>query len=175
MKNNPAFWDRVAFLYDSFIKRNKEPYETMYQLLGGALNKEAQVLEVATGTGVTALRIAHQVNFVEATDFSGKMIAKAKKKSAPSNVRFSVQDACALPYESASFDIVIIANALHVMPEAEKALVNIKRVLKPEGLLIAPNFVQSENYVNRRVLLRLMLWGAFRSAENGRKKNTYVF
>ena len=38
----------------------------------------------------------------------------------PSNLRFEVADATALPYEDNSFDVVLIANALHVMPNPEK-------------------------------------------------------
>ena len=50
-------------------------------------------------------------------------------------------DATALPYADDSFDAVLIANALHVMPEPEKALREIDRVLRPGGILIAPNFM----------------------------------
>ncbi|MBR1597741.1 MAG: class I SAM-dependent methyltransferase [Lachnospiraceae bacterium] len=44
-------------------------------------------------------------------------------------------------YDDESFDMVIIANALHVIPEPEKALSEIMRVLKKDGTLIAPNFI----------------------------------
>ena len=77
---------------------------------------------------------------MEATDFAPKMIAKAKKKKTPDNVRFSVEDATALSFEDNSFDAVIISNALHIMPDPAGALSEISRVLKPNGLLIAPNY-----------------------------------
>ena len=41
------------------------------------------------------------------------------------------------------FDVVMIANALHVMPDPVSALKEIDRVLKPGGILIAPNFIHS--------------------------------
>jgi ubiquinone/menaquinone biosynthesis C-methylase UbiE len=50
-----------------------------------------------------------------------------------------VADATALPYADDSFDAVLIANALHVMPEPEKALREIDRALRLGGILIAPN------------------------------------
>lgn len=53
-----------------------------------------------------------------------------------------MQDATNLPYADNSFDAVMIANALHIMPEPEKALREIHRVLKDQGYLFAPNFVQ---------------------------------
>ena len=51
------------------------------------------------------------------------------------------RDACKLRYADDSFDVVIIANALHIIPEPEKALAEIRRVLKKDGILIAPNFI----------------------------------
>ena len=43
--------------------------------------------------------------------------------------------------EDNSFDLVLIANALHLIPDASIALCEVHRVLKEGGLLIAPNFV----------------------------------
>ena len=65
-----------------------------------------------------------------------------QKKSASKKLYFSVQDATNLPYADNSFDAVMIANALHIMPEPEKALREIHRVLKEQGYLFAPTFVQ---------------------------------
>ena len=46
-------------------------------------------------------------------------------------------------YREGEFDVVMIANALHVMPDPVSALKEIDRVLKPGGILIAPNFIHS--------------------------------
>lgn len=55
-----------------------------------------------------------------------------------------------MPYADASFDAVIIVNALHLLPEPEFALREIARVLRPDGILIAPNFVKKrEHFVGR--------------------------
>ena len=75
------------------------------------------------------------------------MIREAKKGDYPSNLTFEVADATALPYKDDSFDVVLIANALHVMPEPEKALSEIDRVLKPGGILMYSTctLVRAEN------------------------------
>lgn len=77
-----------------------------------------------------------------ATDYSDGMIREANKGERPSNLTFEVADATELPYMDDSFDVVLIANALHVMSEPEKALSEINRILRPDGILIAPNFVE---------------------------------
>jgi len=139
--DNNKFWGRYAKLYDFEINNtSKFAYDEMYRLMSSVLQKNMDVLEVATGTGLIATHIANSVKSIVATDFSPGMIEKAKKKPCPDNVRFMVEDATDLSFPDSTFDAVIISNALHIMPDPEAALRNIKRVLKPEGLLIAPNF-----------------------------------
>lgn len=48
----------------------------------------------------------------------------------PKSLSFEVADAINLPYADGSFDVVIIANALHVMENPEQALSEINRVLR---------------------------------------------
>lgn len=140
-KDNKTFWNRYAKIYDIEIDRfNRSAYSEMYRLISGALTKEMKVLEIATGTGLIAIHIAEAAQSVAATDFSPKMIEAATKKRTPDNVHFSVEDATALSFLDQTFDAVIISNALHIMPDPELVLKNIKRVLKPNGLLIAPTF-----------------------------------
>ena len=61
-----------------------------------------------------------------------------------------------LPFEKNSFDVVIISNALHIIPNPEKVLSEIARVLKTGGLLIAPNFVH-ENLKGSALMMSRML------------------
>ena len=140
-RDNKKWWNRYAKLYDFETNSfSGKAYKEMYRMMSEVLSPDMDVLEVATGTGLIATNIAGCVRSVEATDFAPKMITTAKKKKAPGNVRFSVEDATALSFEDSSFDAVIISNALHIMPDPAKALSEISRVLKPNGLLIAPNY-----------------------------------
>lgn len=139
--SNKNIWNHYARFYDSEVLRFSGPaYEQMYRLMSHVLTKEMRVLEIATGTGLVAVNIAACVHSVVATDFSPKMIEAAKKKPVPENVCFSVEDATALSFPDNTFDAVIISNALHIMPDPQVVLANIRRVLRPGGLLIAPTF-----------------------------------
>lgn len=139
--NNRRFWDRYAKLYDLEINHtSKAAYAEMTRRMNETLTAQMDVLEVATGTGLLALAVAPNVHSIIATDFAPKMIEAAKRKPKPQNVVFRQEDATALTFADASFDAVIVSNALHIMPEPEKALREIARVLKPGGVLFAPNF-----------------------------------
>ena len=133
-------WDIFAPVYERSMRSQKSIYDYMYSRISQvAAGKE--VLELATGPGMIAKHIAASAKNVVATDFSQNMIATAMKGDVPRNVYFEVADATDLRFKDHSFDVVIIANALHVMPNPEKALAETERVLKSGGTLIAPNFI----------------------------------
>ncbi|MCB6994454.1 class I SAM-dependent methyltransferase [bacterium 210820-DFI.6.37] len=137
---NKKIWDLYAPIYERAMRSDHKVYKAMYERIPKMI-EEKDVLEIATGPGLLAKHVAHAANKMIATDYSDGMIAEARKGTYPDNLTFQVADATNLPFPDHSFDVVLIANALHVIPEPEKALGEIDRVLKDKGLLIAPNFV----------------------------------
>ena len=107
--------------------------------------QDKDVLELAAGTGLISRKIAGIARSVEATDQSPEMIAQARRDNPSRKLHFSVQDMFDLPYADKSFDVVIVSNALHIVPEPEKALREIRRVLRDDGVLIAPTFTHLGN------------------------------
>ena len=144
MQEHKDFWDRNANRYDRFMRKDHKAYKQMYSLIYPVV-RHKQVLELATGTGLIAKNIVNAAAHIEATDASGEMIAEAKRDSRSAKPYFSVQDMFCLPYADRSFDVVIVSNALHIVPEPERALAEIRRVLKDDGILIAPTFTHAEN------------------------------
>ena len=139
-----TFWDRTAKIYNHFMKKDHKAYKQMYSLIYPAV-RHKQVLELATGTGLIAKHIVRSADHIEATDASQEMIEQAKQGVKSTKLYFSVQDMFHLPYADESFDVVIVANALHIVPEPEKALSEICRVLKDDGVLVAPTFTHADN------------------------------
>lgn len=135
-------WNIFAPVYERSMKSQQQIYDYIYAHAAATCDGK-DVLELATGPGMIAKNIAYAARSVVATDFAEKMIATAKKNGCPKNITFEVADATDLQYNNNSFDIVIIASALHIMPNPEKAMQEISRVLKDGGTLIAPNFIFS--------------------------------
>ena len=144
MQEHKNFWDKNAGRYDRFMRKDRAAYEEMYALIWPVV-KAKTVLELATGTGLIAKSIVNAAAHIEATDASVEMIAEAKRDNQSAKLYFSVQDMFRLPYADESFEVVIVSNALHIVPQPEKALAEIHRVLKDDGVLIAPTFTHAEN------------------------------
>ena len=160
MKERKTFWDKNAGRYDRFMRKDRAAYEKMYELIRPVV-KAKTVLELATGTGLIAKNIVNAAAHIEATDASAEMIAEAKRDNRSAKLHFSVQNMFCLPYAEESFDVVIVSNALHIVPQPEKALQEIKRVLKDDGTLIAPIFTHAGNSFSGKVKAFFMKLAGF--------------
>ena len=160
MRDHESFWDRNAGRYDRFMRKDRAAYDEMYELIRPIVRHKT-VLELATGTGLIAKHIVNAAAHIEATDASAEMIAEAKRDNHSAKLHFSVQDMFRLPYAEESFDVVIVSNALHIVPQPEKALAEIRRVLKDDGVLIAPTFTHAGNSFTGKVKAFFMKLAGF--------------
>ena len=160
MRNSQNFWDKNAGRYDRFMRKDRAAYDEMHELIRPVV-KAKTVLELATGTGMIAKNIVNAAAHIEATDASAEMIAEAKRDNHSTKLHFSVQDMFRLPYTEESFDVVIVSNALHIVPQPEKALAEIHRVLKDDGVLIAPTFTHAGNSFSGKVKAFFMKLAGF--------------
>ncbi len=107
--------------------------------------KNDLVLDVATGTGNTALAFAPLVSKVTGIDMSPKMLEQAKTRASTENILnadFLEGDAQNLPFQDSSFSIVASRHAPHHFHNIPKFLSEVNRVLKPRG-----RFVMSDQIV----------------------------
>lgn len=94
----------------------------------------ARVLEVGCGWGELAAWIARETGAeVVATDLSPRMVELARERSVPAELA-DVQD---LPFPDGAFDAAVAAWMLYHVPDLERALAELARVLRPGGRLVA--------------------------------------
>ena len=152
MDNNKKFWDRTARLYAPIQEAsNRILYRQIAACCESYVTGPFRVLELACGSGQLTLPLYQKARFWKATDFSAPMIEQTRRRCP--EVRASVQDATHLPDPDRSFQVVLIANALHIMPDPEAALAEIHRVLDDDGILLAPTFVYEGNITRLRMKL----------------------
>ena len=149
-----------AYRLDAFNDKRSGRHAKTQELLGQKC-RSVRPLELATGTGLIAKNIVNAAAHIEATDASTEMIAEAKRDNQSAKLHFSVQDMFRLPYADKSFDVVIVSNALHIVSLPEKALAEIRRVLRDDGVLIAPTFTHAGNSFSGKVKAFFMKLAGF--------------
>ncbi len=95
-------------------------------------------LDVATGTGFTAISLAGRVKHVTGIDLTDEMLSQARRlavSQAVTNVSFTPGDAMKMEYADAAFDMVTTRRATHHFGDVPRFLSEARRVLKPGGRL----------------------------------------
>jgi len=96
-------------------------------------------LDIATGTGHTALAIAEHVRAVAAADLTFEMLMQAERLRASrgiSNVSFQLADVHALPFRTETFDLVTCRRSAHHFSMIGHALSEMRRVLAYGGRVV---------------------------------------
>lgn len=106
------------------------------------LPTSAKVLELGSGSAFIWAQCPDRIPAgweITLSDLSEGMLTAARKNTSSLSHKFSFReiDAQSIPFEDESFDIVIANHMLYHVPDHPKALAEIQRVLKPEGVLIA--------------------------------------
>ena len=143
MNGKNMFWDKIAGLYDLFENiYNRKVYTGTGKKVAEYINSEDEVLECACGTGAISIYIAEKCKKLIATDFADGMLNQASKKCRHfKNVTFQKADITKLEFADNSFDKVVAGNVIHLLPEPEKALEELKRVTKTGGTIIIPTYI----------------------------------
>lgn len=157
-KDDKQYWDKHAKNYDRSMSLLGRPIPRMVKLAAEASRGLERVLEVAAGTGLVTPALAAGAGEVVATDYSSAMVAALEqrvRREGLSNVRCEKADIYALRFDDGTFDAVVAANVLHLVPDLPGALAALRRVTRPGGRLIVPTFSHDEtalSWVASRVL-----------------------
>ncbi len=145
-----SYWDRHAVNYDRSMWLFGRAFPRLIALVGEGVAGSGRVLEVAAGTGLVTVELARRAGEVVATDYAEGMVAALERRVMAAglrNVRCEQADLYALRFEPDSFDAVVAANVLHLVPDLPAALAALHRVLRPSGRLIVPTFCHAETAV----------------------------
>lgn len=148
-KKERKFWDGFANIYDSFINRVfSKTYDSILENLVSDVNSTNNVLDIGTGTGIIPFNICSKVSSVVGVDISSEMIRVANQKQEKLNIRnisFQVHDSYNLTFPDKTFDVVIASNLLHIVYEPDRPLKEVQRVMKDDGIFIAPTLCTGES------------------------------
>ncbi len=156
------YWERQAASYDRSMMLLGKPLPRVLELVGEALSGTERVLEVAAGTGLVTSVLARRAAEVVATDYAEAMVERlgaSMRAQQFNHVRCLRADIYALPFQNHSFDVVVAANVLHLVPDLPGALHALARVAKPGARLLAPTFCHAQTPASRMVSRLLSLTG----------------
>jgi demethylmenaquinone methyltransferase/2-methoxy-6-polyprenyl-1,4-benzoquinol methylase len=133
-------FDRIAPVYDAMNRIMTAGLDVRWRRLtaAAAVRPGDRVLDAACGTGDLAIADRKAgASHVTGLDFSEQMLARARRKAADrTDVLEWVQgDLLALPFEDASFDAATVGFGVRNVADLERALRELRRVLRPGGRL----------------------------------------
>lgn len=150
--------DRNAFarrLFDGIAQSYEGParvfslhqYHSWHRFLISriALTAESRVLDVCTGTGLIAMRIAQKSGCeVTGLDLSQRMLGSAlqsiQAEGLNSRISLVAGQAESLPFADASFDVVVFSYLLRYVEDPQATINELARVLKPGGQMASLEF-----------------------------------
>lgn len=104
--------------------------------LASEMVKGKRIIDIASGEGYGSNLLADVADSVVGIDISKDAVAHAQKKYKKENLRFVEGSATAIPIDDKSIDAVVSFETIEHHDQHEKMLLEIKRVLKPDGILI---------------------------------------
>ncbi len=106
------------------------------------------MLDVATGGGHVALKFAPHIEHIIASDLTPAMLEKASEfiqSQGIQHIQFRQADAEKLPFEDGQFDLVTCRIAPHHFEDAFRFMLEVARVLKPNGIFLLQDHVLPED------------------------------
>jgi ubiquinone/menaquinone biosynthesis C-methylase UbiE len=132
-------FDRAAGFYDDSRGLSPEVAERVADRIEEAVGPEARLLEVGVGTGRIALPLHRRGREIVGVDLSRPMLERYRAKAAAAGLPpppVLRADAGRLPFRDACVDVVLEVHVLHLVPDWERALDEVRRVLAAGGMLL---------------------------------------
>jgi ubiquinone/menaquinone biosynthesis C-methylase UbiE len=169
--SGPQPWDLVA---DSYV-------DVAMPLLGlfgevaierAGIGPDMRVVDVATGPGTVACRVAKMAASVDAIDFSAEMVARCQARAATlglRNVTVLQGDGQSLPYADGRFDLGFSMFGLMFFPDRPRGFRELCRVLRPGGRAFVTSWASVDK--SPLMLARIAAWKAADPSAPSPQKN----
>ncbi|MBC7105344.1 MAG: class I SAM-dependent methyltransferase [Firmicutes bacterium] len=153
-------FDSIARRYDvlnTVLSLGRDRRWRRFAVGASGLGPGGRGLDVACGTGMLALEQARAVGprgLVVGLDFSGEMLAVARRRLAPlPQVRLVCGDALALPFPDDTFDAATMGFALRNVADVPRAVAEMARVVRPGGRVVTLELTVPRTPLFRRAYL----------------------
>ena len=155
----PAFIGRFL---DSAVRRRLQPPDKLIGRSG--IRQGMTVLDLGCGSGAFTTFVARMVGDegkVYAVDVQPKMLKQLGRKLAKAenqkltNIELKLASAYELPFEDEALDLVYMVTVLQEIPDRDRALREIRRVLKPSGILSVTEFLPDPDYALRSTTIKI--------------------
>lgn len=168
MSSIEADFDRLAVLDDEGWTANNHYHDF---LLRHVPQNCENALEIGCGTGAFARQLAERCKRVVALDLSSEMIRVGRSRSSQfDNLEFELADAMTWAFPQSQFDFICSIATLHHLQQRE-LFVKMKEALKPGGVLLVLDLVESSSLVERVLdVIGFGVSGSLRLLNNGRLK-----
>ncbi len=133
-------FDRVADLYDR--TRGYPPAvagriaDGIVQALSDHTALDGRLLDVGAGTGRHGLGLAQRGVRYVGVDIARGMLERFRARDRAAAARLLLAEASRLPFRDASFAAALTVHVLHVVPDAERMVAEMRRVVRPGGVLL---------------------------------------
>lgn len=138
-RRRARFWDKIAEKYAKQPVADEASYQEKLRVSQSYFTPETEALEIACGTGATAVAHAPHVKRYRATDISENMLAIGRRRAAEAgadNVTFEQAAIEDLVVAEESLDAVLAMSILHLLKDERAAISRIHGWLKPGGVFI---------------------------------------
>jgi ubiquinone/menaquinone biosynthesis C-methylase UbiE len=98
-----------------------------------------RILDVGCGTGSLTFALAKAADLAEiaAVDYSPVFVEEVIRRNTNPRIKIQQADACALPFQDSTFDRALALLVLHFVPEAGKAVAEMRRAVRSGGVVAA--------------------------------------
>ena len=160
VQRTAKFWNKNADGYAKSKIGDMAAYEYTLERSISYMKETDRVLELGCGTGMSAVRFAPHVAEFIGSDVSDGMLEHCRARAEEAgldNLRFQEAMVGDDSFKGQQFDIVMAHSLLHLLPDLEKRLSDIRDLLKPGGLFISKTVCLSEGKGLKARAIRMVI------------------